>query len=781
MNTLNQVFLLNNINFIFTTTIMFMIIFIYSLERRSRYISFLVIYSIELILFLNFKQNFFNNYSISIAIIFIVKILWIILNLESIRVNKLRKIALISINILGLLVIKDSILLALCINLAVNFSVFYNLIYKLLCKINKNLVYLEGKNNNVQNYINDLNNDIAIELNKEESINKKEKYLYNILDISFLIMNRPIFLLDGESIIYTNDKLDTIFCDKNLKLTDVEYFFKNYFFNSNYIIEKIKSNNNLLKLNITSFKDNIYELLVVNFKYKYKNRKMFIFNNVTDIHNKKVEIKHNKENYKKLVEALDDGIVISDKNDIYYMNKKIKELLNITDENKEIFKIEDLANYINSSYKNEFVKNIITTHFNEEPKIWVTKTIQNKKLKVIENKLTVDKAKNIKMIIFSDITENQNLLDDIAESEKIYRVLLESLPDGIVMIDKKSNKHIYKNKYIIEVFKTIKIEKFNNMVNDCIESENFDTVNIINLNEKESASIVVSNIEEQSIYIVIFKMIRENNKANSQRSNLEKIQQNEAFKTQFYKDVVDKIQEPVNEMIRENKFMDSQTNSSIIDSHICLVRQNLYRLKKVLDNINDIMDIENYSYDLDYTVFDLVQLLKQIVNLSKYYIDRKNLSIDLEFSDNEILVYLDSVKLQKIILNILSNAIKFSKKNGTIKVSVEKKLDFIVINIKDNGIGIPKDKVDFIFGSFNQIDKSLTRLAEGMGMGLCIAKKLADIQGLYLNVESEVNKGSQFKILIKNTKNSFLDVKYKKDLHISKEFVDIQFSDIYLN
>lgn len=781
MNTLNQVFLLNNINFIFTTTIMFMIIFIYYLERRSRYISFLIIYSIELILFLNFKQNFFNSYSINIAIIFIVKILWTILNLESIRVNRLKKIELISINILGLLVINDSILLALCINLVVNFSVFYNLIYKLLCKINKNLVYLEGKNNNVQNYINDLNNDIAIELNKEESINKKEKYLYNILDVSFLTMNRPIFLLDGEKIIYTNDKLDTIFCNKNLKLTDVEYFFKNYFFNSNYIIEKIKSNNDLLKFNITSFRDNIYELLVVNFKYKYKNRKMFIFNNVTDIHNKKVEIKHNKENYKKLVEALDDGIVIADKNDIYYMNKKIQELLNITDENKEIFKIEDLANYINSPYKNEFVKNIITTHFNEEPKIWVTKTIQNKKLKVIENKLTVDKTKNIKMIIFSDITENQNLLDDIAESEKIYRVLLESLPDGIVMIDKKSNKHIYKNKYIIEVFKTIKIEKFNNMVNDCIESENFDTVNIINLNEKESASIVVSNVEEQNIYIVIFKMIRENNKANNQRSNLEKIQQNEAFKTQFYKDVVDKIQEPVNEMIRENKFMDSQTNSSIIDSHICLVRQNLYRLKKVLDNINDIMDIENYSYDLDYTVFDLVQLLKQIVNLSKYYIDRKNLSIDLEFSDDEILVYLDSVKLQKIILNILSNAIKFSKENGNIKISIEKKLDFIVINIKDNGIGIPKDKVDFIFGSFNQIDKSLTRLAEGMGMGLCIAKKLADIQGLYLNVDSEVNKGSQFKILIKNTKNSFLDVKYKKDLHISKEFVDIQFSDIYLN
>ena len=423
MNTLNQVFLLNNINFIFTTTIMFMIIFIYSLERRSRYISFLIIYSIELILFLSFKQNFFNSYSINIAVIFIVKILWVILNLNSIRANRLKKIELISINILGLLVINESILLAFCINLVVNFSVFYNIVYKMLYKISKKLVYIEGKNNNVKNYINDLNNDIAIELNKEESINKKEHYLYNILDVSFSTMNRPIFLLDGEKIIYTNNKLDTIFCNKNLKLTDLEYFFKNYFFNSNYIIEKIKANNNLLKLNITSFRDNIYELLVVNFKYKHKNRKMFIFNNVTNIHNKKLEIKHNKENYKKLVEALDDGIVIADKNDIYYMNKKIKELLNINDKNKDIFKIEDLANYIKSSYKNEFVKNIITAHFNEESKIWVTKTIQNKKLKVIENKLTIDKVKNIKMIMFSDITENQNLLDDIVESEKIYRVL----------------------------------------------------------------------------------------------------------------------------------------------------------------------------------------------------------------------------------------------------------------------------------------------------------------------------------------------------------------------
>ena len=236
---------------------------------------------------------------------------------------------------------------------------------------------------------------------------------------------------------------------------------------------------------------------------------------------------------------------------------------------------------------------------------------------------------------------------------------------------------------------------------------------------------------------------------------MKKTQQTEEFKTQFCIDVVDKIENPVDNMLYENTIMKKNVNSQIIKNHVDLVRKNLYRLKKVLDNINDIMDIENLSYDLNYVVFDVVKLLKDISILSKYYIDRKYLNLELEFSDDEILVYLDSVKLQKIILNILSNAIKFTDKSGKIKISVEKKIDFIVISIKDSGIGIPKDQMNFIFENFEQIDRGLSRLAEGMGMGLYLVKQLAEIQDLYLNVDSELNKGSEFKILIRNTENSF--------------------------
>ena len=87
--------------------------------------------------------------------------------------------------------------------------------------------------------------------------------------------------------------------------------------------------------------------------------------------------------------------------------------------------------------------------------------------------------------------------------------------------------------------------------------------------------------------------------------------------------------------------------------------------------------------------------------------------------------------------------------------------------------------MNFIFENFEQIDRGLSRLAVGMGMGLYLVKQLAEIQDLYLNVDSELNKGSEFKILIRNTENSFLKNKYKKDICIKKEFVDIQFADIY--
>ena len=727
MNTSDKILLLNNINFVITTTIIIMSVFIYYLKRELHYICFAMVYFIESILFINLAVNgLFNNYGISLGYLFVIKILCLVINRNSLESNSFKKILLIVINSTGLFLISYSTMISLVLDIAVNLITLYIYGYKIFAKVNNEFSYIKVKAKMNEGYIQSLIKEIQSEVDNNDKLDKKEEQLNNIFDISLSKCKFPILILENNIVKYTNNKFNKLFKERDFDKLHVESFFRKSFYNPKEIIDTINSQERVLDMNINSIKGQAYLLNAVELINQNKKFKVVQFCNLKSTYKEKEKITFNENSYKKLIEVMDDGILI----------------------------------------------------INKDNSIWYTKTYKNKSLKVSQSLLNIDN-KELKLIIFSDITQSQQLMDDIEERETIYRVLLETLPDGIVIMDKTTQKYIYKNKYMIEQFKKIGIDKFNNIVDEYLHSVDFDNEKIINLNKKENASIVITDIKSENVYIIVFKILENNQKIQDIRERLKKTQQTEEFKTQFCIDVVDKIENPVDNMLYENTIMKKNVNSQIIKNHVDLVRKNLYRLKKVLDNINDIMDIENLSYDLNYVVFDVVKLLKDISILSKYYIDRKYLNLELEFSDDEILVYLDSVKLQKIILNILSNAIKFTDKSGKIKISVEKKIDFIVISIKDSGIGIPKDQMNFIFENFEQIDRGLSRLAEGMGMGLYLVKQLAEIQDLYLNVDSELNKGSEFKILIRNTENSFLKNKYKKDICIKKEFVDIQFADIY--
>nr|WP_289682975.1 ATP-binding protein [Romboutsia ilealis] len=143
------------------------------------------------------------------------------------------------------------------------------------------------------------------------------------------------------------------------------------------------------------------------------------------------------------------------------------------------------------------------------------------------------------------------------------------------------------------------------------------------------------------------------------------------------------------------------------------------------------------------------------------------------------MLVLDTEKVEKIILNILSNAIKFTDTDGKIDINLYMENEQVCISIKDTGIGIPKDKIEVIFENFEQIDTTLSRGCEGTGMGLSVVKKLANLNNININVESELNKGSEFKIILPNnilSKNIKLQDKFTQN-----EKIEIEFSDIYLN
>jgi signal transduction histidine kinase len=154
----------------------------------------------------------------------------------------------------------------------------------------------------------------------------------------------------------------------------------------------------------------------------------------------------------------------------------------------------------------------------------------------------------------------------------------------------------------------------------------------------------------------------------------------------------------------------------------------------------------------------------------------------------QLVTGIDEEKYERILLNLLSNAIKFTPAGKSIIVKLSIGIKDIVIEVIDEGVGIPEDKMDLIFERFGQVDSSLTRQAEGTGIGLSLVKLFAEALGGSITVKSKVGEGSTFCLRLPNVEAEKAQDEDAKDTKCLKEIADdrivqsttIEFSDIYL-
>ena len=138
----------------------------------------------------------------------------------------------------------------------------------------------------------------------------------------------------------------------------------------------------------------------------------------------------------------------------------------------------------------------------------------------------------------------------------------------------------------------------------------------------------------------------------------------------------------------------------------------------------------------------------------------------------------DPEKIERIVLNLISNAIKFSNKGEEILVSITNKNKFISISVEDNGIGIEGKDLDMIFDRFKQVDKSLSRNAEGTGIGLSLVKSIVELHGGNISVESKVGKGSKFTVIIPTKMVMEENKLFNNNMKNKSESIRMEFSDI---
>lgn len=224
----------------------------------------------------------------------------------------------------------------------------------------------------------------------------------------------------------------------------------------------------------------------------------------------------------------------------------------------------------------------------------------------------------------------------------------------------------------------------------------------------------------------------------------------------------------------------SNINKEDISKSISIIKQNCYRFTKLINNIIDLSSMESGFYKLHYSNRNIVEIVEDMVDSVRSYVENSGLRIIFDTDIEEKIMTVDVEKIERIILNLISNAVKFSHKGGKIYIDIKSKEDFVEILVRDCGVGISKSYINTIFDKYQKVDNSLSRSAEGSGVGLYLVQTMVKLIGGKISVESELGKGSVFtvKLPVKILDESEI-TNTMETPHNRIEQINIEFSDVY--
>jgi signal transduction histidine kinase/CheY-like chemotaxis protein len=169
--------------------------------------------------------------------------------------------------------------------------------------------------------------------------------------------------------------------------------------------------------------------------------------------------------------------------------------------------------------------------------------------------------------------------------------------------------------------------------------------------------------------------------------------------------------------------------------------------KHLLELVNDVLDlskIEAGRMELSYDRFGVLSAVKEVHNVIRSLSERRDIDLSIEVTPDDLEVRADKSKFKQVLYNLLSNAIKFTAQGGRVWVRARQVRDDVIVDVGDTGVGIPKEHHARIFDEFYQLDNAATRQVEGTGLGLSLTRRLVELHGGTIGLQSEPGKGSIF-------------------------------------
>lgn len=378
---------------------------------------------------------------------------------------------------------------------------------------------------------------------------------------------------------------------------------------------------------------------------------------------------------------------------------------------------------------------------------------------------------NAFMLIAHDITDyvQKNLI--VKESENKLKSIINNIRDPLFILKRSKDKLLFEtgNNSFFRVFDLDKARLLQDDIKTVFTNELLKSVlkncemllnnsmpfvefkakhNLVHY--KCKISLMDISTEEESYVMINFNNItdQENYQAKMTAAYQKEVQLNK-LKTSFIENMSHEIRTPFNAISGYADILEESIKTEdyvTISELVTLVKDVLSRVSHLFDHIIDMSEIESEEMEFNYVYLNCNQVLKSVQNKLLQKAKQKNISLELELSDQEVIIKTDWVKLEKIIQAVTENAIKYTVKGKVVLRSfVFNK--FAYLTITDTGDGMNEKDIKFLLEPFSQEEQGYTRRYQGAGLGLAIASKLTKLMGGLFEIVSRKQTGTKITVI----------------------------------
>jgi signal transduction histidine kinase len=240
-------------------------------------------------------------------------------------------------------------------------------------------------------------------------------------------------------------------------------------------------------------------------------------------------------------------------------------------------------------------------------------------------------------------------------------------------------------------------------------------------------------------------------------TTLKRLQELDRLKNEFFANVSHELRTPLTLILTPVEDLLGRELSPELRPALLVIRRNAHRLLRLIDDLLDLARLDVGGLRLHVAELDLNDLAARLVELSRPAAEARGMRLELSLPAGELNVFGDPHRVEIILTNLLGNALKFTPDGGRVSLSVVVGTNSCRVDIEDSGPGIPAEELDRIFDRFYQVEGSERRRQGGAGIGLSLARKLAELHGGNVAVKSQVGVGSTFSVILPLGRDHFRD------------------------